>query len=187
LIGGLTGEILASPPLDYGLNMSYFVVAHFHYTIFAGSAFGLFGGIYYWFPKVTGAMLREGLGKVHFVLMAIGTNLTFFPMFVLGAEGMTRRVADYPASTGWAGLNQVETAGAFLIALATIVFLANVVVSLRHRVMAGEDPWEAHTLEWATSSPPPRHNFAALPPIRSHAPLLDLRQARATTAQRSPA
>ena len=103
LVGGLTGEILASPPLDYGLNMSYFVVAHFHYTIFAGSAFGLFGGIYFWFPKVTGAMLREGLGKVHFVLMVIGTNLTFFPMFVLGAEGMTRRIADYPRRAAGSG------------------------------------------------------------------------------------
>ncbi|HEY1778827.1 MAG TPA: cbb3-type cytochrome c oxidase subunit I, partial [Solirubrobacteraceae bacterium] len=176
LIGGLTGEILASPPLDYGLNMSYFVVAHFHYTIFAGSAFGLFGGIYFWFPKLTGAMLRERLGKVHFVLMVVGTNLTFFPMFVLGAEGMTRRIADYPRSSGWGPLNQLETAGAFVIALATAVFLANVAISLRHRVAAGDDPWQGHTLEWATSSPPPRHNFTHLPPIRSHAPLLDLRE-----------
>jgi cytochrome c oxidase subunit I len=182
LIGGLTGEILASPPLDYGLNMSYFVVAHFHYTIFAGSAFGLFGGIYFWFPKLTGAMLRERLGKVHFVLMVIGTNLTFFPMFVLGAQGMTRRIADYPRSSGWQALNQLETAGAFVIALATVVFLANVTVSLRHRIPAGDDPWHAHTLEWATTSPPPRHNFTRLPPIRSHAPLLDLREAAATNA-----
>ena len=105
LIGGLTGIILASPPLDYGLNMSYFVVAHFHYTIFAGSAFGLFGGIYYWFPKITGAMLRERLGKLNFVLMVIGANVTFFPMFFLGAEGMARRIARYPASSGWQGLN----------------------------------------------------------------------------------
>src|SRR3978361_1130276 len=112
LVGGLTGIILASPPLDYGLNMSYFVVAHFHYTIFAGSAFGLFAGIYYWFPKVTGVMLREGLGKLHFALMALGTNLAFFPMFVLGADGMTRRIADYPASTGWPGLNVPPTVSA---------------------------------------------------------------------------
>ncbi len=176
LIGGLTGIILASPPLDYGLNMSYFVVAHFHYTIFAGSAFGLFGGIYYWFPKLTGAMLRERLGKLHFVLMVIGTNLTFFPMFVLGAEGMTRRVARYPTSSGWQGLNILETVGAFVIALSVLVFMANIVVSLRHRHVAGDDPWEAHTLEWATSSPPPRHNFSTLPPIRSYAPLLDIRE-----------
>jgi cytochrome c oxidase subunit 1 len=178
LIGGLTGIIVASPPLDYGLNMSYFIVAHFHYTIFAGSAFGLFGGIYYWFPKLTGAMLRERLGKVHFVLMVIGTNLTFFPMFILGAEGMTRRIARYPASTGWQGLNVLETVGAFVIALSVLVFLVNVAVSLRKRREAGEDPWEGHTLEWATSSPPPRYNFDALPPIGSYAPLQDLREAR---------
>ena len=96
LVGGLTGIIVASPPLDYSLNDTYFVVAHFHYTLFAGSIFGLFAGIYYWFPKATGSMLREGLGKVHFALMVIGTNLTFFPMFILGYDGMVRRVADYP-------------------------------------------------------------------------------------------
>ncbi|HEY2535973.1 MAG TPA: cbb3-type cytochrome c oxidase subunit I [Solirubrobacteraceae bacterium] len=177
LIGGLTGIILASPPLDYGLNMSYFVVAHFHYTIFAGSAFGLFGGIYYWFPKFTGAMLSERLGKLNFVLMVIGANMTFFPMFVLGAEGMPRRIARYPASSGWQALNVLETVGAFVIAASVLVFMLNVLVSLRHRRPAGDNPWDAHTLEWATSSPPPRHNFDALPPIRSYAPLLDLREA----------
>jgi cytochrome c oxidase subunit 1 len=177
LVGGLTGIILASPPLDYGLNMSYFVVAHFHYTIFAGSAFGLFAGIYYWFPKLTGAMLRERLGRLHFALMVIGTNITFFPMFALGAEGMTRRIARYPVSTGWQGLNVLETVGAFVIALSVLVFVVNVVVSLRARQEAGADPWEGQTLEWATSSPPPRYNFDALPPIRSYAPLLDIREA----------
>jgi cytochrome c oxidase subunit 1 len=158
--------------------MSYFVVAHFHYTIFAGSAFGLFGGIYYWFPKLTGRMLGERLGKAHFALMVIGTNLTFFPMFILGADGMTRRVASYPASTGWQTLNVLETVGAGVIALSVLVFLVNVVLSLRSPQYAGDDPWGAQTLEWATSSPPPRHNFHALPPIRSYAPLLDLRDAR---------
>jgi cytochrome c oxidase subunit 1 len=180
LIGGLTGVIVASPPLDYHLNMSYFIVAHFHYTIFAGSAFALFGGIYYWFPKVTGAMLREGLGRLQLVLMVIGTNLTFFPMFILGAEGMTRRISRYPASSGWQGLNKLETVGAFVIALSVLVFMLNVALSLRRRIHAGDDPWEGHSLEWATTSPPPRHNFATLPPIRSFAPLLDLREARAT-------
>ena len=124
LIGGLTGIILASPPLDYGLNMSYFVVAHFHYTIFAGSAFGLFAGVYYWFPKFTGALLSERLGKTHFVLMTIGTNLTFFPMFILGADGMTRRIASYPATTGWQTLNVLETVGSGVIALSVLVFLS---------------------------------------------------------------
>jgi cytochrome c oxidase subunit I len=188
LIGGLTGVILASPPLDYGLNMSYFVVAHFHYTIFAGSAFGLFAGIYYWFPKVTGALLRERLGKLHFVLMAVGTNLAFFPMFVLGAEGMTRRIAAYPRSTGWQTLNVLETIGAFVIALSVLAFAVNVVVSLRNRRPAGADPWEGQTLEWATSSPPPQLNFDFLPPVRSYAPLLDIREAEsaARQARRSP-
>jgi cytochrome c oxidase subunit I len=175
LIGGLTGVIVASPPLDYHLNMSYFVVGHFHYTIFAGSAFGLFAGIYYWFPKLTGALLREGLGRLHLVLMLVGTNLTFFPMFILGARGMTRRIADYPHSTGWQGLNELETAGAFVIALSVLVFLLNIAVSLRRRRAAGPDPWDGQTLEWATTSPPPRHNFDSLPAIRSFAPLLDLR------------
>ena len=177
LVGGLTGIILASPPLDYGLNMSYFVVAHFHYTIFAGSAFGLFGGLYYWFPKLSGVLLGERLGKLHFALMTIGANLAFFPMFVLGAEGMTRRIADYPSSTGWQGLNILETIGAGMIALSVLVFIVNVFVSLRTRRPAGPDPWQGQTLEWATSSPPPRYNFEELPPIRSFAPLLDAREA----------
>ncbi len=180
LVGGLTGIILASPPVDYGLNMSYFVVAHFHYTIFAGSAFGLFGGIYFWFPKVTGTMLSEKLGKVHFVLLVIGTNLTFFPMFILGSEGMTRRIARYPKSSGFQLLNELETVGAFIIALATAVLLFNIARSLRNRTAAGDDPWEAPSLEWATSSPPPRHNFTSLPPIRSYTPVMDLREGRAT-------
>jgi cytochrome c oxidase subunit 1 len=187
LIGGLTGVIVASPPLDYQLNMSYFVVGHFHYTIFAGSAFGLFAGLYYWFPKVTGALLREGLGKLNWILMLVGTNLTFFPMFILGEEGMTRRIAAYPLSTGWQALNELETAGAFLIAASVLVFIVNVAVSLRHRVEAGGDPWEGQTLEWATASPPAVHNFAELPPVRSHAPLLDLREARAEAASRRDA
>jgi cytochrome c oxidase subunit 1 len=179
LVGGLTGIVLASPPLDYGLNMSYFVVAHFHYTLFAGSAFGLFAGVYYWFPKLTGALLSERLGKAQFVLMTIGANLAFFPMFVLGAEGMTRRVASYPTDTGWQTLNVLETIGAGVIAVSVLVFLYNLATSLRSRRPAGEDPWEGQTLEWATSSPPPRHNFHALPAIASYAPLLDLREARA--------
>jgi cytochrome c oxidase subunit I len=171
-IGGLTGVIVASPVLDYHLNDSYFVVGHFHYTLFAGSMFALFAGVYYWFPKWTGALLREGLGKLHFWLLAIGTNLTFFPMFILGREGMSRRVADYPESAGWGALNGLETLGAFVIALGVLVFGANVWVSLRAREEAGPDPWDGHTLEWATSSPPPRDNFEGpLPPIRTFDPL----------------
>ncbi len=177
LIGGLTGVFVASPVLDYNAYGSYFVVAHFHYTLFAGSVFGFFAGVYHWFPKLTGARLRESLGKLQLALLIIGTNLTFFPMFFLGLEGMPRRVSRYPAHPGWGTLNELETIGAGIIALGIVTFLVNVFVSLRRREVAGDDPWLGHTLEWATSSPPPPHNFdRPLPPIRSYAPLLDLRE-----------
>ena len=176
VIGGVTGIIVASPPLDYHFEDSYFLVAHFHYTLFAGSLFGLFAGVYYWFPKWTGRLLGEGLGKVHFWMLVLGTNLTFFPMFFLGMDGMPRRVADYPSNAGWTGLNRVATVGAFIIATATLVFLVNVVRTLRRPADSPADPWAGHTLEWWTSSPPPRLNFESLPPIHSHAPLLDLRE-----------
>jgi cytochrome c oxidase subunit 1 len=176
LIGGLTGIIVASPPLDYHVNGTFFVVAHFHYTLFAGSFFGLMAGFYYWFPKVTGAMLREGLGKLSFWLLVLGANLTFFPMFFLGFDGMPRRVPDYPSNLG--DLNLLSSIGAGVIAIGVLTVLANVFVSLRRRVPSGPDPWQGQTLEWATSSPPPRHNFeAALPEVSSHAPLLDRRLA----------
>ena len=180
LIGGLSGIFLASPVLDYAANDTYFVVAHFHYTLFAGSLFGFFGGVYHWFPKVTGAKLRERLGKLHFALLTVGTNLTFFPMFLVGIAGMPRRIARYPQHPGWMTDNDLSTAGAVVIAIGVAVFLLNLFVSLRRRDPAGDDPWEGHTLEWATSSPPPPLNFTRpLPPIRSFAPLLDLREAAA--------
>jgi cytochrome c oxidase subunit I len=177
LVGGLSGIWTASPALDYHANDSYVVVAHFHYTLMAGSVFGLFAGVYYWFPKVTGRRLGERLGKAHFWLLAIGTNVTFFPMFILGEDGMARRVADYRASDGWTGINTLETVGAFVILAAVIAFFANVALSLLRAADAGPDPWDAQTLEWATASPPPRHNFdEALPPIRSAQPLLDAKE-----------
>jgi cytochrome c oxidase subunit 1 len=178
LVGGLTGIIVASPVLDYHLNDSYFVIAHFHYTLFAGSLFGLFAGIYHWYPKWTGHRLGEGLGKLHFWLLLIGTNLTFFPMFVLGYDGMTRRVADYPSDAGFTGLNELATLGSAVIAAAMIVFVVNLIRSWGRAEPAESDPWEGHTLEWWTTSPPPRHNFDSLPAIRSYAPLLDLREDR---------
>jgi cytochrome c oxidase subunit 1 len=176
LIGGLTGVFVASPVLDYHVNDSYFIIGHFHYTLFAGSVFGFFAGVYHWFPKLTGALLRESLGKLQLVVMVIGTNATFFPMFILGQDGMPRRISRYPTHPGWGTLNLIESIGAAIIALGVSIFLVNVVVSLRRREPSGPDPWLGHTLEWATSSPPPALNFEGpLPPIRSYAPLLDLR------------
>jgi cytochrome c oxidase subunit 1 len=177
LIGGLTGIWVASAPLDYHENNSYFVVAHFHYTLFAGSAFGLFAALFYWWPKVTGVLLREGLGRVQFWLWVAGTNVTFLPMFWLGQDGMTRRIADYPDRPGWGTVNLIETIGAYLLALGVAVFLLNVAISMRRRRPAGPDPWDGQTLEWATESPPPPHNFDAVPAVRSYTPLLDLKRA----------
>jgi cytochrome c oxidase subunit I len=182
LIGGLSGIWIGSPPLNYEENGSYFIVAHFHYTLFGGTVFGMFAAIYYWFPKVTGRLLSERLGRVQFALTLIGINVTFFPMFLLGADGMPRRVSDYAASTGWQPLNEVATAGSYVLFVSVAIFVLNLIRSLRRDVEAGPDPWQGHTLEWATSSPPPRHNFESLPPILSHAPLLDLRQQPAGVA-----
>jgi cytochrome c oxidase subunit I len=182
LIGGLTGIWIASPPLNYDANGSYFIVAHFHYTLFGGTVFGMFAAIYYWFPKVTGRLLSEAMGRIHFVLTLIGINVTFFPMFLLGAEGMPRRVADYPASSGWQPLNEVATAGSYILGVSVAIFVLNAVVSYRRGVAAGPDPWSAQTLEWATSSPPARLNFDSLPAIHSPAPLLDLREQAADRA-----
>jgi cytochrome c oxidase subunit 1 len=154
---------------------TFFVVGHFHYTLFAGSLFGLFAAIYFWYPKVTGRLLREGLGKLHFGLMFVGANVTFFPMLLLGYEGMQRRVADYKDVADLELLNIISTAGAAVIALSVLVFIANLWVSWRRPAPAGSDPWEGHTLEWWTTSPPPRHNFDSLPDVRSYSPLLDRR------------
>jgi cytochrome c oxidase subunit 1 len=183
LIGGLTGIMVATPVLDYQAQDSYFVVAHFHYTLVAGSLFGFFAGFYFWFPKATGTMLGRRLGHAHFWLMVAGTNLTFLPMFWLGVAGMPRRVASYLPSDGFGGLNLLATIGAGLLGLGMLCFALNVVRSLARRRAhpAGDDPWEGQTLEWATSSPPPPLNFDAthpLPPIRGFAPLLDLREER---------
>ncbi|HMC05962.1 MAG TPA: cbb3-type cytochrome c oxidase subunit I [Solirubrobacterales bacterium] len=178
LIGGLTGIIIGSPPLDYHVHDTYFIVAHFHYTLFGGSLMGGFAAAYYWLPKATGFLLRESLGKLNFALLFVGVNLTFFPMFLLGYDGMQRRVADYSPDAGLTTNNMLATIGAFVIALGILTFIVNVVVSMRRREPAGDDPWQGQTLEWATTSPPPRLNFAALPPIRSYAPLLDLRERR---------
>jgi cytochrome c oxidase subunit 1 len=182
LIGGINGAFSASVPVDFALHDTYWVVAHLHYVLFGGSVFGVFAGFYYWFPKMTGRMLSEGLGKVQFVLMFIGFNLTFFPMHVLGLSGMPRRIADYASTAGWNELNLAASIGGFIIASSTIPWLINIAVSLRGGRIAGDDPWEANTLEWATSSPPPPYNFDHLPEIRSERPLFDLRHGRTHAA-----
>jgi cytochrome c oxidase subunit 1 len=178
LLGGLSGVMLASAPIDFHVHDSYFVVAHMHYVMFGGSVFALYAGIYYWFPKVTGRVLDERLGKVHFWMTLVGFHLTFFVQHILGLEGMPRRVADYLPSDGFTTLNRVSSFGAFLLGAATLPFLWNVWRTLRGRMgaVAGDDPWGGHTLEWATSSPPPPENFdRPLPPIRSNRPLWDAR------------
>jgi cytochrome c oxidase subunit 1 len=179
LIGGINGAFSAAVPVDFALHDTYWVVAHLHYVLFGGSVFGVFAGVYFWFPKMTGRMLGEGLGKVQFVLMFIGFNLTFFPMHALGLAGMPRRIADYASDAGWNELNLAATVGGFLIAASVLPFLWNVFVSLRSGKPAGDDPWEGNTLEWATSSPPPPYNFDHLPEIRSERPVFDLRHGRA--------
>jgi cytochrome c oxidase subunit 1 len=190
LIGGLTGIMVGTPVIDYHVTDSYFVVGHLHYVLFAGSAFGLFAAVYYWFPKATGVLLREGLGRWHFWLLVIGTNLTFLPMFALGYLGMPRRVSSYDVVDGFGLLNLLSSCGAGVLALAMLVFLFNVLESLRSKRPAGDDPWGGQTLEWATSSPPPETNFPPgrpLPPITSYAPLLDLRLRRRRAAEEARA
>ncbi len=178
LIGGINGVWAASPAMDFAITDTYWVVAHLHYVLFGGTIFGVFAGMYYWFPKMTGRFLSRKLGVWQFWLQLIGFNLTFFPMHILGLRGMPRRIADYAPDRGWSFLNLIATIGAFVIAIAMIVFFVNIFVTLRKpRTPMPDDPWEANTLEWATSSPPPVHNFDSLPPIRSDRPVYDLRMA----------
>ncbi|MET9886637.1 cytochrome c oxidase subunit I [Streptomyces sp. NPDC006430] len=176
LLGGLTGVLVASPPMDFHLTDSYFVVAHLHYVLFGTIVFATFGGFYFWWPKLTGRMLDERLGKIHFWTLFIGFQTTFLVQHWLGEAGMPRRYADYLASDGFTALNTVSSIGAFLLGLSTLPFLYNVWKTQRHgeRVTV-DDPWGwGRSLEWATGCPPPRHNFGVLPRIRSESPAFDL-------------
>jgi cytochrome c oxidase subunit 1 len=173
IIGGFTGVMIASVPFDQQVHDSYFIVAHFHYVLIGGAVFPLFGAFYYWFPKVTGRMLSETLGRWNFWLFFIGMNLTFFPMHQLGLDGMPRRVYTYLPETGWGDLNLLATIGAVTIAISMVIFVINVIVSLRGGVLAGDDPWGGETLEWATSSPPRPYNFPYIPVVTSRSPIWD--------------
>ncbi len=175
LISGLTGIMLSSSPWDWQLHNSYFVVAHFHYVLVGGIVFAMLGALYYWFPKVTGRMLDEKLGKIHFWLFLIGFHLTFDFMHIPGILGMPRWIYSYQASRGWGDWNMVVSIGALIQGLATLVFFYNLTHSLLHGTEAGPDPWDAWTLEWATSSPPPEYNFAVDPVVASRRPLWDLK------------
>jgi cytochrome c oxidase subunit 1 len=176
LFGGLTGIILASPPLDFGVSDSYFVVAHFHYVVFGTVVFAMFAGFYFWWPKFTGKMLDERLGKVHFWLLFVGFHMTFLIQHWLGVMGMPRRYADYSAADGFTTYNMISSVGAFVLGLSTLPFLYNVYRTWKHAPkVTGDDPWGwGRSLEWATSCPPPRHNFVSLPRIRSESPAFDL-------------
>jgi cytochrome c oxidase subunit 1 len=185
-IGGITGVMVASPPLDFHFQDTYFVVAHMHNVLVAGTVFAMFAGIYFWFPKATGRMLSERLGKLHFASWIVGFSVTFLPQYQLGAEGMPRRFADYPALPGWPELNLISTAGSLLLAFGVLCFLAAVALAFRQPRTAPADPWGANSLEWATTSPPPEHNFIRLPPIRSERPVFDAREGRLGEAADEP-
>jgi cytochrome c oxidase subunit 1 len=176
VIGGISGVMLAIFPVDWQLTDTYFVVAHLHYVLFGGSVFGIFAGLYYWFPKMSGRMLSEGLGKTSFWLMFIGFHVTFLVQHALGLDGMPRRVYWYPHHGAWQALNMISTVGSFILGIGVLLTIVNVLLSVRRGRVAGNDPWQANTLEWFTQSPPPENNFDVVPLIRSVEPMKDIRR-----------
>jgi cytochrome c oxidase subunit 1 len=175
IIGGLSGVSLAVVPADFQFEDTYYVVAHLHYVLFGGTLLAIFAGVYYWFPKLTGRLLDETLGKLHFWILLIGFNMTFFPMHIVGLMGMPRRIYTYGSNTAWDLWNFVETVGAFVVLIGLLVFLWNLIKSLRSGEPAGADPWDGQTLEWTVSSPPPKNNFATIPLVHSRRPAWDLK------------
>ncbi|MGW2850118.1 cytochrome c oxidase subunit I, partial [Streptomyces sp. NPDC001274] len=185
VFGGLTGVILASPPLDFHVSDSYFVVAHFHYTLFGTVVYAMFAGFHFWWPKFTGKMLDERLGKITFWTLTAGFHLTFLVQHWLGAQGMPRRYADYLAADGFTALNTLSTIGSFLLGLSFLPFFYNVWKTSQYgEKVTVDDPWGyGRSLEWATSCPPPRHNFTSLPRIRSESPAFDLHHPEITALE----
>jgi cytochrome c oxidase subunit 1/cytochrome c oxidase subunit I+III len=177
VIGGVSGVMTASVPADLQLTDTYFVVAHLHYVLIGINLFGVLGALYFWFPKMSGRLLGERLGKVAFWITFTGFNLAFLPMHLTGLMGMPRRVWTYPAETGWGPINMVSTVGSFLLALGILLVLVDILRSLRHGEIAGPNPWDAPTLEWSIPSPPPPYNFALIPTVASRHPLWEDRLA----------
>jgi len=177
LAGGLSGIILAAPPLDFYTNNSYFLVAHFHEVLMGTAVFGGFCGWYFWYPKFTGRMFNEKLGWAHFWVMFFGFWFQTIPQYLVGLHGMPRRIAIYQVSDGFTTLNRISSVGAWLVGLSFVIFLVNMWVSWRRPVPAGGNPWDGYSLEWATTSPPPHHNFERIPPIRSERPVWDMNHA----------
>jgi cytochrome c oxidase subunit I len=175
LIAGLTGIMVSVAPWDWQLHNSYFLIAHFHYVLLGAIVTMVFAAFYYWYPKAIGRMMNERLGKWHFWLFTIGFHVTFDIMHIVGLDGMPRSIYTYPPDRGWLWMNVVITCGAFIQGIAVLIFLWNLIWSARHGKVAGNDPWDAWTLEWATSSPPPAYNFAQDPVVRSRRPLWDIK------------